>query len=162
MILAPLAEYLLSYRTPTGRQLARLGVIQTTVDSFPPGTTITWDVFPEFGSFCNIEIYYRVSPSMVPDAFIFDIIHQGTEIQAGTAGASIFAQGYTTWIVVTRANPLRISVTNISGLNQYLQNSEMFLIIDNQEDYRAVLELAKAWGRAPDYDVLYNKAYIGD
>lgn len=149
MTLPPLIEYLLGVRGAGGGPLARLGVIQTTVPVFPPAMTVTYMTYPVFGSYISIEFFYRVSPVMTPGAFNFDISHAGASIQSGAVGALALAEGWNVWLEVTQGQPIRNIVTNISGLNQFLETLDFFLVISTEADYKEVKQLIQLWGGNP-------------
>ncbi len=148
----PLSEYLMSVRRPGGRPIARLGTRLTTVPIFPPNTSVTYKTFPfPPGAFANIWIWWKFSPSMVPGAFSINIAHAGLERFAGVFGSTLLSQGWETVMDVTTKEPIISIISNVSGLSQFFEAHEGYLIIDTEADWILVQKIRNAWGRGEQY-----------
>lgn len=144
--MTPMVEYLLALRLPTGGQLCRFGGLQTTVPIFPANTAITWSIAPYFGSYASIEFWHRFSPAMVPGAFNVVSRHVGLELVTGVIGASWTLESHNFWVEITEANNITTTITNISGLNQFFETFETFLLIDSEANMDYVREVVRNWG----------------
>lgn len=141
-----LVEYLLAFQRPGGGKLCRLGVIETLIPIFPPGLTITWEILPEFGSYANIEFWYRISPSVVPGVFDWDCTHYGAEIRTGILHSLSTAQGYNVWIEITDQHPIISTFTNVSPVNQFFDSVDFFLVVDSEADLNIIRSIVMRWG----------------
>lgn len=144
--MTPMVEYLLALRKPGGGQLVRYGAMQFTIPIFPPGMSITWQTYPYFGSYCSIDYWHRYSPAMVPGAFTLVASHAGMVVQAGLVGASILAESHNTWLEITESSPYVVILTNVSGVNQFFEGLESFLLVDSEESLEMVREVVRHWG----------------
>lgn len=147
--LTPMVEYLLALRTTAGGggQLVRFGGIQITVPIFPAGMSITWELTPYFGSYCSIEYWHRFSPSIVPGAFLFNSTHSGMVTQAGILGTTLLAESHSTWLEITESDPILTTITNVSGVNQFFENVESFLLVDSEDKLQVIREVVRNWGK---------------
>lgn len=144
--MTPMVEYLLALRRPGGGQLVRYGAIQVTVPVFPPGMSITFALTPYFGSYASIEYWHRFSPSIVPGAFMFASSHSGIQLQVGLIGTVHTSESHNTWIEITDSNPVTTIITNVSGVNQFFENVDAFLLVDSEADLEMVREVVRNWG----------------
>lgn len=145
---SPLAEYLLAVNGPNGGPLCRLGILQTTVPVFPPLTTITFLMKPVPNSYMSIEIWWQLSPSMVPGVFTIDVKHQGMQRAGGTIGTSVLRTGgFNVWLEITENQFSSNTIRNISGAAQFLEALDFYLIIDNETNYKILKDLIAQYGR---------------
>jgi len=143
--MTPLVEYLAAVRSPKGASLVRQGGLQVIVPIFPPASEIAFSL--TFSGYASIAYYHRFSPSMVPGAFTYRSQHSGIELQTGTIGTIHLSEGNNYWLVVTKADPITTTISNISGVDQFFETGDSFLIIDSKEDYEEVMNLIRRWGR---------------
>ena len=139
-------EYLLAYERPGGGKIARFGGILITVPIFPAGMTITFSLFPYFNAYANIEFWQRFSPAIVPGALYFDSRHQGIQVQLGVFGTTLNSESHNTWIEVTESAPITTTITNISGVNQFFESVDSFLIVDSEADFKLIKKIIGEWG----------------
>lgn len=140
-----LVEYLLGIRKPGGGRLTRFGVFITRIPQFPPNFTITTTVFPRFGAYGMIQYLGAISPSMVPGAFWMTSYQMGIQFQG--AFLSQMIQGiHNSWLEITQNNPTTTTITNVTGLLQYFEFGNSYLLMDTEQDYREVGELIENWG----------------
>lgn len=144
--ITPIIEYLLALTRPGGGKLVRFGGVQITVPVFPPGMSITWAITPYFDAFACIEYLHRFSPSIVPNAFNFNSTHRGMLLQTGLISTIVTVESHNTWIEVTEQEPITTTITNVSGVNQFFESGESFLIIDSEEDLNFVREVVRNQG----------------
>jgi len=144
--MTPLVEYLLAVERPEGGHVTRYGGATTTVPIFPQGLSISYELRPWFGSYASIEFYHRFSPSMVPGAFTFDSISSGVQIISGAIGTIHTMEGNNTWVVITDNDPIITTITNISGVNQFFETGDAFLLIDSESDFDFVKQVIQNWG----------------
>lgn len=144
--LGSLGEYLLAYTTPKGAKLCRLGIVLITVPIFPPNFTITWNVAPYFGAYCNIWLWHRLSPAIVPNTLLFTSHHRGMVMTSGLIAVLGVAEPHELWLEVKETEPINTTITNVSPLNQYLETLDFFLIIDTESDYKALMDVVRNWG----------------
>lgn len=141
-----LIEYLLALRTPEGGAVVRYGVMLTTVPLFPPGMSITFTLTPYFDAFANIEYWHRFSPSIVPGTILWESSHSGMEIHSGLIRSIAYAEGHNAWLEITDANPIITTITNVSGVNQFFETFDFFLLVDNEENFKVVKDVVSNWG----------------
>ena len=147
MILTPLVEYLLAVPHPKGGSgnLCRVGMIQTTIPIFPAGLSVTINVYPEYGSYCNIQFRLRWSPVIVPGSFYVSIRHAGMEIPSGIMGATALGDPQSAWLDIRQNSPAQVQYTNISGMNQFYESIAYFLVVQSEDDYHVVRKLIADW-----------------
>lgn len=139
-------EYLLALEKPGGGKLVRYGVMLVTVPVFPPGMSLTFTITPYFNSYASIEYWHRFSPAIVPGTLLWDSRHSGMEICAGVCGAVATADGHNLWVEITESDPIITDVTNISGVNQFFETLDFFLLVDTEDDLKIVKEVIRKWG----------------
>lgn len=145
--ITPMIEYLLALRTPYGGgQLVRFGGLQITIPIFPAGIEISWAIAPYYGSYCSIEYWHRFSPSIVPGSLYYNVSHSGIQLQVGTIGTTFSSESHNTWIEIFESDPISASISNISGLNQFFESNEAFLLIDNEANLEYTREVVRSWG----------------
>jgi len=143
--MSPLVEYLLAVRRPGGGALCRMGIAQWQA-VFPAGAVGVWDVYPEEGTYANITYWFGVSGITPPNVFDVNIYNFGVETSGGLYSDLVIGpQGNSGFAVRTQSNPVRQIIRNISGLNQYDESIEYFLIIDTEADYKTVMGLIDEW-----------------
>lgn len=140
-----LTQYLLAYRRPGGGPLCRMGFIQTTVPVWPPGLSISFQLRPEFNSYATIHYHIGFSPAMVPGTFNLEFYHSGVQIMAGVMGVSALAERNNTWIVITEALLGLQILTNISGVAQFCEATDWFLVVDTEDDLNDILDISRRW-----------------
>jgi len=148
--LGSLAEFILAYRTPDGRGLARLGVVQTTVDMFPPGAAVTYDSYPPYNAYASITYWNRGSPQMVPGAFELESYQAGVQQITGNIEQVNLSEGQNVWIEITNDKPARTTITNLSGLNQFFQQWAFYLVVDSPEDLKDIHNLIRKWSNTDE------------
>lgn len=142
----PMVEYLLALEKPGGGKLTRFGGVTVTLPVWPPGLSITFTLTPYFNTFASIEYWHRFSPSIVPGAFNFASSHRGIQVQLGILGTVHTSESHNTWIEITEAEPIVTTIINVSGVNQFFENTESFLIVDSEDDFKAIREVVRNWG----------------
>lgn len=149
MNMPPLVEYLLAVPHPKGGtgKLCQMGYTHLVVNAWPPGITLRYTAFPKGNIYCCIDYYGMFSPSMVPEAFLINITHSGLSIAEQTAGTVDLREGTNYWVEVTHNNPIRNVVTNVSGLVQFFESLDMYLMIQSEEDYNLVHQIVSEWRR---------------
>jgi len=145
--LSPLIEYLLAaQRQGGGGYLCRLGAIQTVIPIFPPNLSISWEIYPEFDSYANITFHFAFSGKTPPNSFDIEFYAGGVQVQSGPlTDLWLGHEGHGTYMVRTESNPMKQIMINTSGLSQYLEATEQFIIVDSEADYKLVLALIEEW-----------------
>lgn len=131
------AEFLMTLQRPGGGYLAEQAGGQLIVPIFPPNTSVSV-VVPPSNSYASIGYNYAFSPAMIPDAFTFTFRHKGRDIRVSTATALALESKLWTFALVTRKDPIYISLTNVSGGNQYLEFLSWFIAVPSAEDLELV------------------------
>jgi hypothetical protein len=148
--LTDLVQYLLPYRQPGGGgPICRQGYIQTTIPVFPP-MEIAYDLAPEFGSFATIYYHIEFSSEIVPGAFDMIFTHSGVVVAAGRIGEMVIRAGWSVWVPITESDIAHQTLTNVSGIGQFMEAISMFLIVNSEEEYNKLLELARNYGMGPN------------
>lgn len=145
LTLSPLVEYLLGYQKPEGTRICRLGVVQTVIPYFPANTSITLDVYPEYGAECNIEFFIRLSPQIVPGSFTLSSIQFGVE-QGSGGTLYTMGQGQNIWVELTQAHPARTTIANVTNVGQFYEVQDWFLIVQSKDDLKLVHDLIREFG----------------
>lgn len=152
--LSPLVEYLLGCERPGGGKLCQMGAVQTTIDPFPPGLQVIYDITPQFNSFCNIEFTYYISEYTPPGVFTYAAYHQDYQITSGLLYPhAIDALSYF-WMEITTQKPLTSIWTNNSTLNQFLMAIDVFLIVKSEQDLATIRQIVKLWNQGFPADLL--------
>ena len=145
-MISPLIEYLLATGRAGGGKLVKYGVSVVTVPIWPAGLNITFNTLPRHNAYANIQYSQSISPSMVPDAFYIESYQAGMILQIGNITENYFGLHYT-WIEFLINSPITTIIRNISGLNQYFEIGQEFLVIDSEEDYKKVRKIIDEWNR---------------
>lgn len=140
-----LIEYLLAIGRAGGGKLVKYGVSVVRVPIWPAGLGLTFDVRPRQNAYANIQYSQTLSPAMVPDAFYIESHQAGMVLQIGNLTEVAWGKHYT-WIEFTVDSQIKTITINISGLNQYFELGQEFLIIDSQNDYKRVRAICDEWG----------------
>jgi len=148
MAVPRLIEFIESLARPGAGVIAEHGGIQVIVPVFPPNTTSAYTVTPPTSAYALIT--YRVSfgAAMVPNVFTGWFEHAGRHRYIGTITNTVIRDGLEWYLVITDNEPLRVSVTNVSGLNQYFEEISQFALVPSRDDYLMILEAL---------DILANK-----
>jgi len=145
-MISPLIEYLLATGRAGGGKLVKFGATVVTIPIWPAGLTMTFVTSPPGNAYANIRYAQTVPPSMVPDAFYVESYHQGIAVQLGNITESTYGKHYF-WIEFLRDSPVTTIIQNISGMNQYFEIAQEFLVIDSEADYRKVRKIIDEWNR---------------
>lgn len=144
--MGPLIEYLLAYQKPGGGHICRFGTVVITIPFFPAGLEATFFVTPYFNGYASIEFWHRMSPAIVPGAFTWESSHRGMQLVVGTLGAMGIAEGHNVWVEITNSQPVTTVLTNISAIGQFFEVTDLFLIVDSEQDLQELHEVASMWG----------------
>lgn len=157
--LTGLAQYLLAYQLPGGGKPARYGTVGYTVPVLPPGISVSFSIYPQFNNYCSILIWHQWSPAIVPNTLFFNSHHQGLALQSGLLTALALSDSYNIWLEVTENNPITTTIQNVSGLNQYFEARDLYLVVQEERDMCIVYELIRAYGNAKGLD--FNACSMG-
>jgi hypothetical protein len=144
--LSPLAEYILAYTLPDGGKLARYGVVQYYIPVLPPGTEVAFDIYPWFNSYCCIAVRTQMSPSVQPGTINFRTSHEGVIVTSGPIGTLATSESHDIWLEITRTAPVRTIVSNISNLNVFFEAVDIYLVVQAEDDLKAIRELIARYG----------------
>lgn len=133
-------EYLLSLRDPGGRKLSWEGAGQLLIPAFPPGTTLILDTIPDGGIYLQLGFGLGFGNAMVPNTFTYYIEEWGFIPYSGTVTQWVITHTIPGFIITTAAQPLHMSVSNISPLVQYYEGFTFALNIASKEDHDMILE----------------------
>ena len=139
MALPRLMEFIETIVRPGGGFATGHGGHQTIVPFFPPARTASHSVVPGEGTYALIAYKTIFGSNMVPSAFTGTIQHAGRHYYTGTLTASVIDNGLEYYMVITYEHPLMVSITNISGLNQYFEEISEFVPVSNKETYDAIV-----------------------
>lgn len=146
MELSPLVEKVLAAKGSGGFPLAQLSVLQIIAPVVLPGTNFTLEVAPEAGAYASIEVFFQLSPSMMPGVVNVERYHSGTAKQAPTITSLVMAEGLALWEVITGIDKMRVIIRNTSNVNQYFESMSAYLVVANPRDLEEIDMLAKVWG----------------
>ena len=139
-----LAEFLMSLRTESGSPLVEHAGGQIYVPIWPPGLTI-FSVIPPSNSFASVGYRYIFAPDIVPNAFTITFRHLGRDIRVHTVTGAVTQESFWTYALVTKDAPFYLSLTNVSGMNQYFEVISHFIAVPQQADlvtaYKALDDL---------------------
>lgn len=141
-MLPRLIEYILSLEEPGGRPLAQHASAQIVIPFFPPGTILSFDLYPFTSDYANIEFDWRISREVVDGAFDFEVSHSGVKIFKMTMD-EVAKRENLTFIPFTWSKPGFTRLENITTINQYWANTDSFLIVLSRDDWdliRAALD----------------------
>lgn len=138
-----LIEYIESIKAPLirGTHIGAHGGGQIIVPIFPPGLTVNQVITPPVGVYTIIIYRVDFGNSMVPNAFLASVQHRGYSRYSGVLSATLLDNGMEGFLVVTNESPLHVTVTNNSGLNQYLEEIYQYAAIYTESDFNFVYDL---------------------
>lgn len=140
MIAARIIEYLAALSRPGGGRLCSHEAIQVLIPIFPPNTTLPVSFGPLGGDYGQILYGARLGPNMVPNAFEGFLQIWGTRQISGTFTSGVLnteIQGFN-W--VTKAEPVNVYISNVSGLNQVFELEYVSLRITSEDDLSLVVD----------------------
>lgn len=140
MALPRLIEFIESLQKPGGGFIAEevTGMVQFT--DFLPGVTADITITPPAGQYAYFGYRLFFSQQIVPNAFRTTFQWYGHTAQTGNITDIHLREGIEAFIVITRAAPLYISATNISGLVQHATILYFAAMVRTQEEYLLVLQ----------------------
>lgn len=138
-----LAQYLLAVQKPGETKLVRYGVATWYIQSFPPATTLIFNIFPT--GFCDVLLQHTYSPAMIPFAFNVEVLHEGSQVNIGPMD-SLVKMPFQLWTEIKESSPSKITISNVSGISQYFAGMDEYLLIASEEDYDKVMNLVRKWG----------------
>lgn len=133
MALPFVIEYLLAQERPGGGRLVTAGSMQTVAPALPPGFTVTLTYPPPTSIYCQIWFWLRFGASMVPGALSGWYQQAGT-LQYGGIAYDVIGNQMDFFIPVTHSEPMIVSGTNNSPLNQFWEAYAGFIEIQTKED----------------------------
>lgn len=133
-------EYMLSLRDPGGRKLSWEGAGQLIIPAFPPATSVTLDTIPDGGIYLQLGFGLGFGNGMVPNAFTYYIEEWGFIPYSGTVTQWVINHTIPGFMITTAAQPLHMSVSNISPLVQYYEGFTFAVNIASKEDHEMILE----------------------
>lgn len=143
-----LIEYLLAIKRPKGGKLCRFGLLLTTIPVFPPNLQVVFTLRPQFGAYANLWYWHRANPGTVPGAIQWFSSQAGMELSTGTIFQTPLAEPKSLWLEVTQASPIVTRAVNVSGLNQFFETADLFLIVDTEEDLKEIYQIVGAWNNS--------------
>lgn len=158
MIPTPAIEHLLSIVLSGRRRLVSQEATQILIPVFPPNTTLSFTAGPLAGDYGQIVYALGFGHNMVPNAFTGYVQIWGTRQITGTFTATTLLTEFQSFAWVTRAEPVLIYLTNVSGLNQVCEVANASLRIATEEDYDAVIEELKHMATSQEAEKLMREA----
>lgn len=138
MIFPYIIQYILTLDVPTAGVIYG-GVTQLIVEAFPPLTTITLVTDPG-DDYAHIGFFAAVGSAMVPNAFYSIAEQSGARQMEGFLSSYMLGRDLTWFIVITRAQPARAIITNVTNLNQYYEGYQSHLRIVDKKTFDIVKE----------------------
>lgn len=123
MAASPIVEFLMSLSTPTQGALVQLAVNQVIIPVFPPGVVLNFSTSPSPLYIATIE--FRTSVYIIPDTFRLEGMASGVKYIEGLMTGDGREMDY--FVLTTVQSPGRISISNISALNQRWVSNSFFL-----------------------------------
>lgn len=128
--------------------MVSIGGNQVRIAAVPPFITLTATITPEASNYAMIGYRAILGNEMVPGAFSATLQFAGGAIYSGVITQEPIRNGFQAFFVITRVTPLIITVRNLTGLFQYFEVIDKFLVVSTQNDmeliYKALEELAMA------------------
>lgn len=140
MPLARLIEQLLS--TPQGdgfRYHQEVGFVDTV---FPPFSTVTLNTAPNGGDYGRIVYRSSFDPCMVPNAISVTATYYGNRVFTGTLNGYALMEGIDYFIFMSLSQPARISISNLTNVNQYVRMCSYFLNMRSEDDVMLMKKIA--------------------
>ncbi len=143
--ISSLAEYILGYTTPTGQKLARFGSQTYTINLLPPNEPINFILSPLYG-YANMYFWHRFSACILPNTIFYEITHRGIIVNSFFLSSVSISADLPTLIEVTQRDPLIVRITNLSGVNQFFEGMDCFLVISSPTELTEVQKLVRTYG----------------
>lgn len=132
-------EYLLSIRRPgNSGGLVSQGQTQVLINIFPPGRTVTIQIYPYQGDYMDILFEWAFDTSLVPNAFYAWGSYFGARPWEGIAHSWWMENNVPGFVFITAAEPAYAMIYNRSPLTQFYGATSSHIAIKNEEDYLAV------------------------
>ena len=138
MIFPYIIQYILTLDVPTAGVIYG-GVTQLIVQAFPPQTTITLVTDPG-NDYAHIGFFAAVGSAMVPNAFYSIAEQSGARQMEGFLSSYLLGRDLTWLIVITRAQPARATITNVTNLNQYYEGYQAHLRVIDKKTFDIIKE----------------------
>ena len=140
MPLGRLIEQLLSTPQAAGfRYHQEIGFIDAT---FPPLSTVTLNTGPNGGDYGRIVYRSTFDPCMVPNAISVTATYYGNRVFTGTLNGYALNEGIDYFIFMSLSQPARISITNLTNVNQYVRMCSMFINMVAEDDVLLMKQIA--------------------
>ncbi len=139
MALSQAIEYLLTIKTPEGRQIVRQAVTQVIVPFFLAGRTARYEIPPAPGDYANIVYQFSWSDEVNPNVFRAVVAFNGVIVDA-LLTSDWLREKVDIFGIVTRAITAHGSLTNITGLNQFYSHTVHYLSIRSEKDFAMVFD----------------------
>ena len=144
-MLASLVEYIASIERPSGGPVALHRAQQLIVVGYPPVTTAAYNIAPPEGYFAAIAYMYALG-DMEPDVFSFKIQQTGADALTGIITQDIMDEFPSFFLIVTRANPMFVYLTNRDVVFQGWQSTMYYLQVATEEDLGYIKQKVKDYG----------------
>ncbi len=140
MALSQAIEYLLTIKTPEGRQIVHQAMSQIHVPLFPAGAQLNIEIPPARGDYANIIAILQGSDEVLPNVFQAVITIQGTNTLSAILTSDGLRHSLDTFGIITQSIPARATITNISGITQFFSFAIGYLVIRTEADFKMVFD----------------------
>lgn len=143
MILPRLVEIMAALQKNEKSSVFDLGLVQTIVDPFPPGETLTFGVRATGNDYARIVFKTAIGRDVVPGAFSAIAQTRGKrQIDA------VISEWFTTedmgmWLVQLKSDEWLLQITNRTMQWQYYEATYFYLAVSTPEDYKYLLHAIK-------------------
>lgn len=141
MALLPNAiEYLLTIKTPEGRQIVHQAISQIYVTLFPAGAQLNIEIPPAHGDYANIIYVLRGNDEVLPNIFHVTLAIQGNNAIDAILTSDGLRQEIGAFGIITKSIPARAVITNLSGITQFFSFAIGYLVIRTEADFKMVFD----------------------
>ncbi len=152
-MLPRIIEYLLSDNLLTS-QIGQ-GTDQTVV-TIPPLTRIVLNKLPISNDFADIVYQSVFDQLMVPNVFSAEAAFGGKTIQSGLITEGIVNAGLDSFVIISSLKPARVTIENLTNLNQYYSSTIFFLTISSKEVLDLIIDLLRRVSTSERSEELLN------
>ncbi len=157
MALSAAIEYLLTVKTPEGRQIVSQAGFQVYIQLFPAGQRVVLNIPPAPGDYANILYQIGWSDEVNPGIF-----HDVLSVQGGNSIEVVLTSDWLRekadlFSIVTAAVPAHEFITNLSGLNQFYESTIAYLSIRNESDFKLVFDKLQHADIGAEVDLLLRE-----
>jgi len=147
-------QYLESLYREDGSVLCQPAAIQVLLPSVPPFTQLPFTIKPVPGYYASIGYGSSVDLNVIPNAWMLNIVQFGAQPFIGVLSSDMITYGVEYIATSLTAQPIYITLTNLTPLNQYLCITVFFVTITDEDGFAQAKDRLSKLGTVEAVDLL--------